>query len=416
MKKVKNLIKIITVAAIIIALAVAVYFAFIKQEKKELTEEITAQENQEEQSQSRLPVAVMKVTRGAIAQRARISAVADVWEKSTLKSETRGKIEKVNCRVGDYVPAGRALVRLDDEEKKLDLSEKKASKLEKYSKYLIKDRTSSLALPELDDEARRKLSEWKAEYDQARRDLESGKISRSAFDEIEARYEENLILSGAMREEILRSSENLSQAIVAEKLAELELKRTVIRSPFEGEITELMISPGEMIQSGTELLKIVNLRSLYLIGYALESEVRILSRGLKVRVKFDAYPDQYSWGTIRAISPEVDEEKKTIPIYIAIDNSNKLFYPGMHAEIDIEYNVQEDTIKVPRDAVLNREGRYLVFVAEGDMAIWKYVTLGIMNDEEVEILSGIEEGAQVIVEGQLTLAHQSRIRIDRVIE
>lgn len=416
MKKVKNLFKFVTVAVIILALAVAVYFAFIKQEKKELTEEITAQEDQQEQSQSRLPVAVMKVTRGSIGQRARISAVADVWEKSVLKSETRGKVEKVNCRVGEYVPKGRVLVRLDDEEKELDLNEKKASKLEKYSKYLIKDRTSSLALPELDDESRRELSELRAEYEQARRDLEAGKISRADFDEIEAGYEENLIMSGAMREEILRSSENLSQAIVAEKLAELELKRTVIRSPFEGEITELMVSPGEMIQSGIELVRIVNLRSLYLKGYALESEVSILSPGLKVRVKFDAYPKQYYWGIISAISPEVDEEQKTIPIYIKIDNSEKKFYPGMHAEIDIEYNVQENTIKVPRDAVLNREGRYLVFVAEEDMAIWKYVTLGIMNDEEVEILSGIEEGAQVIVEGQLTLAHQSRIQVTRVIE
>jgi len=416
MKQAKTLVKVVTVVVIVAALGVASYFAFIKEEKKELTEEISAQEEQREESQSRLPVTVMKVKKGSIAQRAKISAIADVWEKSVIKAETRGKVEQVNFRVGDYVPRGQVLIRLDDEEKKLDLSEKRASKLEKYSKYLIKDRTSSLALPQLGEEDREKLAQWEKEYVQAQQDLRQGKISREEFDEIEARYEENLILSGAMREEILRSSENLSQAIVAEKLAELDLKRTVIKSPFEGEITELMVSPGEMIQSGNDLLKIVNLRSLYLKGYALESEVQILQEGLKVRVRFDAFPEQFYWGKISAISPEVDEEQKTIPIYITIDNSEKRFYPGMHAEIDIEYNVHEEAIKVPRDAVLNREGRYLVFVVEGDMAIWKYVTLGIMNDEEVEILSGITEGEQVIVEGQLTLAHQSRIRVDQVIE
>ena len=167
----KKFISFLAIVIIIVALGIASYFAFIKKEKKELTEEIKAQENAVNQTRSKLPVSVMKVKKGDIAQRARISAIAEVWEKSIIKTETRGKVEKINFKVGDYVRRGQILVKLDDEEKKLDLTEKKASKLEKYSKYLIKDRSATVALPELKEEDKAKLAEWEKQYGQAKKDF-----------------------------------------------------------------------------------------------------------------------------------------------------------------------------------------------------------------------------------------------------
>jgi membrane fusion protein (multidrug efflux system) len=93
-----------------------------------------------------------------------------------------------------------------------------------------------------------------------------------------------------------------------------------------------------------------------------------------------------------------------------VDNRDHRILPGMHAEMDIEYQVFENVIKVPRKAVLIRQNP-LVFVVQDQTAIWKYVELGEHNDEEIHIKSGLDEGDLVVVEGQLTLAHQSRVKI-----
>jgi multidrug efflux pump subunit AcrA (membrane-fusion protein) len=103
-------------------------------------------------------------------------------------------------------------------------------------------------------------------------------------------------------------------------------------------------------------------------------------------------------------------------VYVKVDNKDRLFLPGMHAEIDLEYQVFENVIKVPRDAVIFRQERYLVFVVRDvkrniGTANWEYVTIGHQNDEEIEILSGVKEGDLVLVEGHKTLAHQSRVKV-----
>ena len=88
----------------------------------------------------------------------------------------------------------------------------------------------------------------------------------------------------------------------------------------------------------------------------------------------------------------------------------------MRTQLDIEYRVQKNVIKVPIDAIQPRQDRYLVFVVKDlqgstGMAMWEYVELGEKNDEEQEIISGVNEGDLVIVEGHMTLAHQSRVKI-----
>ena len=243
------------------------------------------------------------------------------------------------------------------------------------------------------------------------KDLRNGKINETEFEKINDDYESALVYSGSMREEIRKAQEGLSDAIISLKQSEIKLKKTSIRSPFQGIISNINISTGEKISPGQEILKIVNLNSLYIKGFALESEIHNLRKTLNVRIKFDSFPDQYFFGKIEAISPEVDPDNKTITIYVKFDNKKNLIYPGMHAEMDIEYKVFKNTLNLPSKAIVVREGRPLVFVVKDKTALWKYVEVGHHNDEQTEIIKGIEEDDMVVVEGQLTLAQQSKVKI-----
>ena len=414
--------KIIAMVIVIGGLLFGVYKLFLQPEKKPETDIIKAEENEQTADQSSkeasLPVKVITVNKGNLPLRLRISATADTWEKTIIRSEVQGKILKIKRKIGDHVSKGELLVKIDDSEKKLDVESRKANKLETLSKFLVKEKTDNPFNLEVSEKQSIQIKAIEEKYKQALEDLDRGRISESQFDAIREEYEEQMVFSGAKREEVLKATEKLTDAIISLKKAELDLKRTSITSPFPGVIADLNVSRGEIVSNGQEILKIINLDTLYLKGFALESEIVNLKVGIQTRIKFDAFPDRYFYGTIQSISPEVDPDKKTITIYVKVDNSDHLIYPGMHAELDIEYKVHENVMKVPRRAVIVRgEGdRPLVFAiinvsGSQGTADWRYVELGAQNDEEIEIKSGIQEGDVIVVEGQLTLSHQSRVRI-----
>jgi RND family efflux transporter MFP subunit len=416
----KQVLKIFAVVVVIAILAFAGYKMFFEKNTEEQTEIIKAEENKkgqiEQKTESALPVKALKIERGNLPLRLNISATADVWEKAVIHTELSGTVENINVSVGDWVKKGQLLVKLDDEERKLDVKQREAEKLKCLSNYLVKESTETSDIKELTGEQRKELEAMKKRYQKALKEIDNGKISPGAFEKISDEYQKLLIFSGDLRDEVRKAQEGLSTAIIQLKQAELNLKRTTIRSPFSGVVADLKVSRGEKISQGQDVVKVVNLESLYLKGFALESELSNIKEGTRVRIKFDAFQEQYFYGEIEAVSPEIDPDRKTITVFVKVDNKDRLFLPGMHAEIDVEYQVFENVIKVPRNAVIFRQERYLVFVVRDikrniGTANWEYVTIGHQNDDEIEILSGVQEGDLVLIEGHSTLAHQSRVKI-----
>jgi len=416
-----RVLKIIVFVVIIGVLVFAGFKIFQKEKEKNEAEVITAEQQQNAQSDSSketaLPVKVISIKRGNLPLRLNISAAADTWEKADVRAEIPGTVQGIKVTVGDRVKKGQVLIQLDDKERQLDVEQRQAEKLGRYSEYLVKEETDLVGNNKLTEKQKKELENLKQNYQNALKDFDKGKLTRDQFEKISDDYQKALIFSGTIREEVRKAQEGLSSAIVALKQAELNLKRTAVRSPFDGVIANLQVSPGETITAGQTVLRVVNLQSLYLKGYALESEIQNLRKGTNVRIRFDSFPETFYYGEIESISPEVDETRKTITVYVKVDNKDNLFLPGMHANIDVEYKIFENVIKVPRDAVITRQDRYLVFTIKDiqgrtGTANWVYVDVGHQNDEEIEIKSGLQEGDLVVVEGHMTLAHQSKVKIE----
>lgn len=410
----KKAIKILALVIMIAGFIFAGYKLFVQEKPPQGAEIIKAEESGSETSEKKeapLPVKVIEVAKGKLPLRLRLSATADVWEKTMIRAEVRANVDKIHCSVGDFVKKGALLVKLDDTEAKLEVERAESAKLKALSKFLVQESIEIDIGTEIPPDQKEEVARAKQSYLKAVDDFSKGKITKAEFEKISDEYERSLVFSGALRVEIRKAQEGLSEAIINLKQKELDLKRTSIRAPFSGIISDLKVSTGEKLSVGNDIIKIVNLGSLYLKGFALESEIANLKEGTQVRIKLDSYPDQHFYGELQAISPEVDADKKTITVFVKVDNEQRKILPGMHAEIDLEYKVFEDVIKVPREAVIIRQERPLVFRVEGNTALWSYVDVGAKNDEEWQIVSGLNEGDIVVVEGQLTLAHQSRVRI-----
>ncbi|MDQ1354151.1 MAG: Efflux transporter periplasmic adaptor subunit [Acidobacteriota bacterium] len=428
-----NMNKVFKIIAFVIMIAALIwggYKVFFKEDKKEATEIIKAEENKDskegeskesESKETALPVTVLRIKKGDLPMRLPISATADVWEKATLKAEVDGTVEAIRYPIGAQVQKDAELVKLDDSEIQLQVDRADADRLQALSKYLVAESTDMQKSETLSSEDKAKLELLKEKYLNAVKDYEKKKISEKQLDEINNEYEQAMIYAGVLREEIRKAQEGLSNANIQLKQAKLDLKRTSIKSPFQGTIADIVISKGAKVTRGLDLLKIVNLQTLYLKGFALESEVAHLKKGTAVRIKFDSFPDQYYYGQIQSISPEIDPQNKTISIYVDIENTNNSILPGMHAAIDVEYKVFNDVMRVPRNAIIVRQRPLIFIVNEKDnMAMWEYVELGEKNDEdqiiEKGLNNGVKEGDLVVISGHLTLAHQSKVKILEIID
>jgi len=411
-----KIIKIISFVILLVAIIFGGYKLFFDSKISSDTEIIKAEEESKENKSattSSIPVKVAKIIRGDLPLRLRISATAQAREKTIIRSEVSGKVESIRVKIGDWVKKGQLLVKINDTEKKLEVRRAKTKKLKCLAEYLI---NSEFEESQQSDSKinTKKINEIKKKYLTAIENFRKSKISEKEFDKISDEYDEIMVSSGSWRENIRKVQDGLSESIIALKQAELNLRKTYIYSPFQGRIAELNISMGEMVSSGKEMLKVVNLKSVYLEGFALESEIKNLKVGTLVRIRFDSYSDRYFRGEIDAISPEINQENKTITLYIKINNEKNLILPGMNAEIDVEYKVFKDVIKIPVESVIVRQNRPLIFIVNGKTVEWVYVNLGLKNDEEQIVnsfQSEVNPGDLVVIEGHSTLAHQSRIKI-----
>jgi membrane fusion protein, multidrug efflux system len=358
-----------------------------------------------------IAVKVADVRRGELIIRLRSPGEAVTDRRIAIKTEVPGVVKELKVREGLHVKPGDLLAALDDERYRLALRRQEATRLRLLSEMLLeKQFGQSTDQPGVVPE---KLAKAKSDFARAEAGFRKGLISQTDLAKASQDYDLALIESGMRKEEVMAASKGLTQAEVDVQMAELDLERTIIRAPFAGIITDIKVSPGEHAEPGRVLFTLVDIGEIKIIARVLESEVGKMRAGRGVDLRFSAHPDKVFKGTVEAISPVVNPEDKTCAVHIAVENPQEEIKPGMHAEVEIAAEVHKDRLLVPEDAVLVRGGRKLVFVVEEGLAKWRYIEVGLENESWAEVLDGVMEGEEVIVEGHFTLAHDTAVSITR---
>ncbi len=401
--------KILLTALIIIILGILVFFLVIKKTPED--SENVSSENPEQASQTDLPlpVKVIPARRGDLIIKLRAPGEAVTNKKIVMKAEVSGVVKSFNVEEGKHVEAGELLVELDDKEYRLELERTEASRLSVLSELLVEKRFSSTEDRSLEAN-KDAILQAKKDFEEASELYRKGLISKKQFETASSEYELILIESGEKKDEILAASKGLTQAEIEVKRARLNLEKTKIRAPFSGIITGIQISPQEHLTAGRDLFTLVNISRIQVQAKVLESEVGRMKVGREVEIKFSAYPGLVFKGKAKAISPIINPEDKTCTVVIEVDNPQEQIKPGMHAEVEIPAEIHKDILLIPQEAVLVR-GRKLAFVVEEGLAKWRYIQVGLENEDYAEVLEGVEEGELVIVEGHFTLAHDAKVKV-----
>jgi RND family efflux transporter MFP subunit len=198
---------------------------------------------------------------------------------------------------------------------------------------------------------------------------------------------------------------------------ELDLERAVLRAPFSGVITELVLNPGERVQAGETVCRLVDQVNIEANVGVLESDLGMIEPGrpalLTIPALGETIPVQ-----VDVVSPDINTESRTCSILLRLKSKEGRVKPGMFVRAAIAGRVFPDRVMVPREAILTRDGRPVVFRIEEDRAKWVYVKLGERNEHLVEIKrveqgGPLDPGTLVVVDNHLTLTHEAKIKVKK---
>ena len=363
-----------------------------------------------------LPVKVAKAIIGDLVMTLKSPGEAYTEKRIAMKAEVGGVVKNLYAAEGRHVREGDLLVELEDREYRLRLERLEATRLRYLSELFLEKQfsaTDQQPAPAVVD----KMNKAQADYERISEAFKKGLVAQVDLERAQADYELALIEAGYKKDEVQASTKGLTQAEVDVKIARLDLDKTRIRAPFAGIVTDIKLSPKERLDPGRELFTLVDISRIKVKAKVLESEVGKVVAGREVELRFSAFPGRAFKGRIEAISPVIDAADKTCAVHVTMDNPSEEVKPGMHAEVEFPTEIFKDRLLVPQQAILVRGGRKLVFAIEGDVAKWRYIEVGLENERFAEVLPGKEPGwgvaggDTVIIEGHITLAHDTKVSI-----
>ena len=190
-----------------------------------------------------------------------------------------------------------------------------------------------------------------------------------------------------------------------------------IRAPRSGVIGYRNVEVGSYLTAGSKVLTLVDNSHLYVDCTLSENDAALLTTGMPVNVTIDAMGATYN-GKVVYVSPAMSDESKSYSVRISLDVAKGNIKAGLFARTSLDILQRRDTLFAPKDALLSKNGKTTVFVYNPDTETVeeREITIGLINDDEVEILTGINEGEIVAVSSIDRLKNGGRVTLESLDE
>ncbi len=295
-----------------------------------------------------------------------------------LRSEIQGRLVESRLELGVEVEEGDLLVRLDD-----------ATLRHEINRVQLEIQTEE-ALKKVGSPLRFELEELREEQARKEELYADGRLPRRELDRHArkiARLEDELALQQIRDDYRLDSLRN--------ELAHLEeeLQKTVVSAPESGTIVEIFAHPGEVLGVRSPVARLLS-HDRIIEATLSEENFAGVAPGQPATVRFLSYGSQRFTGRVAQVLPAANPETQRYTIHLAVDMPDEMKVPGITGEVSILLAEREDTLLIPRRALIGRE----VFLIKEGMAKRQPVAIGFIGLNTVEILDGLREGDTVAVE------------------
>lgn len=183
-----------------------------------------------------------------------------------------------------------------------------------------------------------------------------------------------------------------------------------INAPLNGIVLEKMVLDGAYIMPGTNLYKIADLSTVWIIADVYEYEVPLVKVGQQARVTLPYSSGEVLHTAVSFINPVLDPLTRTVKVRIAVKNPGLVLKPDMFVNVEI-LTSSGSRLVIPRSAVLDSGTRQIVYVEkEPGLFEMRRVKLGLRGENDVEVLTGIKKGEQVVTSGNFLIDSESQLQ------
>jgi membrane fusion protein (multidrug efflux system) len=275
--------------------------------------------------------------------------------------EMAGTIEKIFPEEGDLVNKGDIILRLDSKLLEAELNRAKAQA--EFDRKTL-ERSTSL--------------------------LERGVVNQSQVEEAEARS----VISDANFE-----------------VAKTNLDRTVVYSPITGILDEMINEEGEFVGRGDVVARIVDVGKVKVSIQVPEKDTPFIRNGATISVSVDALNNRQFQGIVTYMSEIADQSTRSTRVEITVDNSHRQLRAGMIVRTKIRRRTLSDVVMVPLASIIPLEEGRVVYIEKEGIAEKREVEIGLIKGTEVQILSGLNPGDNLIVLGHRLVGPGQRINV-----
>jgi HlyD family secretion protein len=338
------------------------------------------------------PVKKFFVNRGSHVHAGELLAVLENKDLSAGAVQSKGEYQQAEAA---YATATAA--NLPEEIQKAEL-DTKAAKDNLDAQQRIYDSRTQLyaqgALPRKElDAANVALTEARNQFEIAQRHLDAlNKIGKE--------------------QELKSASGQLTAAKGKFQGAEAQLSYSEIRSPINGVITDRPLYAGEMTAAGTPMLTVMDNSQLIAKAHIPQSDAALLHVGAPASVSDGS--EKPLEGKVTVISPALDPNSTTVEIWVTARNVGERMKPGTSVKLSIVAQSVPDALTIPVAALLTtpNEGPSVMLVGDDGRAHQRQVKVGIKENNDVQIVSGVKPGERVITTGAFGLPDKTRVKLE----
>ncbi len=324
--------------------------------------------------------------------------------RATVSSKMTGKVVEVRVEEGMAVTRGQVLARLDDTT---------------WQRYLELAEAELAAARGTAEETEVRLREAKLSLARAQAMVKEGIQGQAELDRAQADHDALVARLALVRQQVAVADRQVA-------LRRTELEDTVIRAPFSGVAISKDAQPGEMVSpvsagggfTRTGICTIVDMSSLEIEVDVNEAYINRVTDDQRVEATLDAYPEWKIPARVITTVPTADRQRATVLVRIAFDGLDPRILPDMGVKVaflgapaPVSSEASAPRLLVPRAAVRSDGGQDIVFVVVDGRAERRAVRLGGARNDQVDVVSGLTAGEQVVVEAPPDLADGARVTV-----
>ena len=186
-----------------------------------------------------------------------------------------------------------------------------------------------------------------------------------------------------------------------------------IHAPLGGTITEWGAEKGEAVQAGTRVVTLGGMNRIPVVVSLFEGQGAWVDRGQRITVRIPTMPGIEFEGQVDRTDREINFSTRTLPVYVGFSTADPRISYGMLVEVTIHAADRENVLQIPREALIRTGEGSRVIVVKGDGRFQPVTVVpGLESGEVTEVISGLEEGQEIVVSGQFLIDSESSLRAD----